>query len=142
MTLLETKNLAERLALEMPGRVYAFVGDLGAGKTTFSQFFLRALGVMGTITSPTFVVMKPYQLNPPFRGKYTTAYHLDCYRLKDTHDLGVLDFKKILHNPANVILIEWADRITDALPPDAVWLDFSHGASDGERSIRVRRAIV
>ncbi len=135
MTLLETKELAERLALEMPGRVYALTGDLGAGKTTFSQFFLRALGVTGTITSPTFVIMKPYPLGA---GQYSVAYHLDYYRLKDVHDLNALGFKKILDDPKNVVLVEWADRIADSLPPDAVWLDFTHGSSDGEREICVR----
>ena len=137
MTISETKEFAERLAAEMPARIYALTGDLGAGKTAFSQFFLRAVGAGGAITSPTFVVMKPYPLDPPFKGKYSVAYHLDCYRLHDEHELAALDFEKVIGNPSHIVLLEWADRVRGAIPPDALWIEFAHEASDGERAIRI-----
>ena len=127
MTIEETKNYAEQLAASEGAyrRIFALVGDLGAGKTTFSVFFLRALGVTEPVTSPTFVIMKHYSL-PTTHYPLSSAYHIDCYRLKNTEDLAPLGFAEILADEKNIVLIEWADRIADALPADTVWIDFAH----------------
>ena len=63
--------------------ILALSGDLGSGKTTFAQYFLRALGVKGKITSPTFVIFKRYPL--PSKS-YAAAYHMDCYRISKPKD--------------------------------------------------------
>ena len=127
----KTKERAEELASSLPARVYALVGNLGAGKTTFAQFFLRALGVKGPITSPTFVIIKKYILRPNplplIPNPYIYAYHIDCYRLHDPQELLVLGFADILADPHALVLIEWADKVRDLLPQDAIWLDFSRG---------------
>ena len=81
-------------------------GELGGGKTTFSQGFLSSLGVTKAVTSPTFVIMKTY-LIPNSEYK---VYHLDLYRLNqewEVLDLGIMD---LLQNPQNIILIEWASK--------------------------------
>lgn len=142
MTLQETKLYAEDVARRLPARVYALSGELGAGKTAFSQFFLRALGVTGTITSPTFVVMKPYSLDPALARGHRVAYHMDCYRLSDPRELEALGFAAIVADPANVVIVEWAEKIRDLIPAGAVWIDFSHGAEEGDRAISVRGASI
>lgn len=141
MTIHETESFAERIARELPGRVYALSGELGAGKTAFSQFFLRALGASGMVTSPTFVVMKPYPLDPALSKGHATAYHMDCYRLADERDAETIGFSRVVGDPANIVIVEWPERIAGLIPPDAIWIDFSHGALEGERTIAVRPKI-
>lgn len=125
MTIEETQKYAEDLAASVSPskRVFALVGDLGAGKTTFSRFFLRALGVTEPVTSPTFVIMKNYSVAHP---QFTCVCHVDCYRLKNPEEMTVLGFAEILTDKKNIVLIEWADRIAGMLPPDTVWIDFVH----------------
>ena len=126
-----TQNLARKLAKNPPSRIFALVGDLGSGKTTFTQAFLRALGVRGKITSPTFLIFKSYNLKSKI---YKTAYHIDCYRLNNPEELLSLGLKKILADPKNIILIEWADRIKKTLPKKGVfWVDFAYGNQENER---------
>lgn len=133
----ETKKLAEELASKLQKRIFALVGDLGAGKTTFSQAFLRALGVSGRITSPTFLIIKSYNLKSiTYNLQYNRVYHIDCYRLNDSNDLINLGLQEILDNKQNIILLEWADKIKDLLPKnEVIWLNFEHGSSEDERII-------
>lgn len=135
----DTEKFARELAAEMPSRIFALVGDLGAGKTTFTQAFLRALGVKSKITSPTFLIIKNYAM-PTGRQElgiknqeYKKAYHIDCYRLNNEKELLSLGFKKILADPKNIVLIEWADKIKDSLPKKGVfWVDFTRGNQENE----------
>ena len=112
--------------------VLALAGDLGAGKTTFAQAFAKELGVKERVLSPTFLIFRSYKLKAK---NYQLFYHCDVYRLKDEKELEVLKFSDILNNPQNIVLIEWADKIKEILPKDAVWLHFSHGKSEGERVV-------
>ncbi|MBI5220456.1 MAG: tRNA (adenosine(37)-N6)-threonylcarbamoyltransferase complex ATPase subunit type 1 TsaE [Candidatus Liptonbacteria bacterium] len=115
--------------------VIALAGDLGSGKTTFIQGFLRALGVRGRLTSPTFVLMKKYVLR---KRNWKRAFHLDFYRLQQHAQLGPLDFAALLADPQNIVLIEWADRLPRALPSrQTVWLRFHHGQREHERAIEI-----
>ena len=144
MNIKETKELAKKLARKMPARVYALVGDLGAGKTTFVQTFLRELGVKGTITSPTFVLMKKYYCH--CEGAMTRhsarsnlfIYHIDAYRLEKTKELLDLGFKKIISDPQNIVLIEWADRVKKIIPKNAFWIYFEHGETVKDRVIKIK----
>jgi tRNA threonylcarbamoyladenosine biosynthesis protein TsaE len=88
-------------------------GDLGAGKTTFTQGFLRGLGVKSKITSPTFVITKSYKLKAK---SYSKVYHYDCYRIKSAKEISDLNWKEIIADPKNIILIEWPERISKILP--------------------------
>lgn len=101
--------------------VVALTGDLGAGKTTFIQGAAAALGVDERVASPTFVIQRVYDLeDQPF----TKFVHIDAYRLDSTDELSVLGWETMLSNPGNLVFIEWADRIRDALPPHTRWLQF------------------
>ena len=122
----ETKKIAKLLAQEISRPVVlALTGDLGSGKTTFIQGFLKGLGVKKRITSPTFVIMRTYNL----------VYHIDCYRLSKPKELLKLGFKEILQNPKAIILIEWAEKIRKILPKNTIWLEFKHGKKPNERVI-------
>ena len=132
----DTQRLAAQLAKKiLRSNVLALTGDLGAGKTTFVQGFLRALGIKGRIMSPTFLIFKPYEIKSKV---YKKAYHVDCYRLHKPSDITKLGFKKILKNPENIVLIEWAEKIKKILPKNIVWINFFHGKKENERVIEIK----
>lgn len=113
--------------------VLALRGDLGAGKTIFAQGLGKALGVEDKILSPTFVIMKHFDIPSP--GEFKNFYHFDCYRLDGEKDLAGLNFSEIINNAGNIAVIEWAEKIKGVLPLDAVWLDFEHRGGNKRRII-------
>ncbi|WJY27187.1 MULTISPECIES: tRNA (adenosine(37)-N6)-threonylcarbamoyltransferase complex ATPase subunit type 1 TsaE [Sporosarcina] len=105
----ETQALAEQLAAHLvPPDVLTLEGDLGAGKTTFTQALVRALGVSRTVSSPTFTIIKQYD------GTYPVN-HLDVYRLEDSEeDLG---WEELFYGDA-ISIVEWAGFIAEELPDE------------------------
>lgn len=101
--------------------VVTLSGDLGAGKTTFTQGIAAALGVTETVTSPTFVLEKIYALTGQ---KWERLVHIDAYRLKGAHELGVLGWMELVADPVNFIVLEWPERVEGAIPEDAIKLKF------------------
>lgn len=100
------KNIAQEIITNTRANLVLLEGELGGGKTTFSQGFVAGLGVLQNVTSPTFVIMKTY-LIPDSEYK---IYHLDLYRLNqewEVLDLGIMD---LLQNPKNILLVEWASK--------------------------------
>ena len=94
--------------------VLALQGDLGSGKTTFTQGLAKFLKIKGRVNSPTFVVMK----------RFKNFYHIDCYRLKDEKDALELDLKNIMADPKNIVAIEWPEKIKSILPKNTVFINF------------------
>ena len=146
---IQTQKFAIRLAkkllnakrLTLNAAVIALHGDLGAGKTTFVQGFMKALGVKHHITSPTFLIIRKYEISTPLRrglAHYHHAYHLDLYRIQKPKELLDLGFKKIISDPHNILLIEWPERIKKILPANTIWINFEHGKNEKERIINVR----
>ena len=113
--------------------VLALEGDLGGGKTTFLQGFALGLGIKEKILSPTFVIMKRFQLGVK---DFKNFYHLDCYRIKTAEDILDLDFKNILSQPENIIAIEWSELIKEVLPANAILIKFKF-IDDKKRKIAV-----
>ncbi|MDP3779245.1 MAG: tRNA (adenosine(37)-N6)-threonylcarbamoyltransferase complex ATPase subunit type 1 TsaE [bacterium] len=140
----ETKRLAFQLARELArmssdrARVIALSGNLGAGKTTFTQGFAKALGIAHPVQSPTFVLMKIYELEKKYLKHLV---HIDAYRIETAGELEHLGFLKLLEDGDAVILIEWADRIKKILPKDTMWLMFEHGKNINERIIKISNTI-
>ena len=138
----ETKSLASELArrvLREKSRVRgAFVvalhGDLGSGKTTFTQGFASELGVKKRITSPTFILMQRHGL----RGQqFRNLYHIDCYRIKKAKEFLAIGLREILADPKNIVLIEWPEKIKAILPKSAIKISFAHSKRQNERIIKI-----
>lgn len=123
-TVEETQALAAKLAANVqPGDTILLNGDLGAGKTTFTQGFARALGIRRPLKSPTFTLVREYQTeNFPL-------YHLDVYRLGEeggAEELGLAEY----FGGEGVALIEWSEFIQSELPTDVLTIDLDRVASD------------
>lgn len=107
----ETKSFAKDLAKDFKeGGIIALTGKLGAGKTTFVQGFALGLGIKHKITSPTFLIIRQYDV--PNQKNF--FYHIDLYRLEKI-DLKSSGLQEILDDSSNIILIEWADKISKQL---------------------------
>ena len=120
----ETKKLGTLLVKELHGgEVICLDGDLGTGKTTFTQGLLKGLGVKGPYTSPTFVIMKYYAVVNQQSAQYN-IYHVDAYRV-GPEDLLELGWKEIITDKRNVVIIEWSDRIKKILPKKNMRIHFS-----------------
>ncbi len=119
-----------------PGLVIYLDGELGTGKTTLARGFLRGLGFLGPVRSPTYTLIEPY----PFADRL--CYHLDLYRLGDPGELEYLGIRDLL-TPETLLLVEWPERGAGELPPaDLVihldsapggrWLTLAAASSLGE----------
>ncbi|MFZ2225866.1 MAG: tRNA (adenosine(37)-N6)-threonylcarbamoyltransferase complex ATPase subunit type 1 TsaE [Candidatus Moraniibacteriota bacterium] len=125
----ETKKLGKLLAGELiGGEVICLCGELGAGKTTFTQGLLDGLGAEKPYTSPTFVVMKEYERKItkskfPISNKIRKIYHLDAYRV-EAGDIMNLGWEEIIADESNICIIEWADKIKKIVPEGVIWIEF------------------
>ncbi len=118
----EAATVARSLVPGEKATVVALFGDLGAGKTTFTQAFAKTLGVAEGVTSPTFVIEKRYPLE---NGPFKTLIHIDAYRLDDAEDLRKLGWEEDESDKNNLIVIEWADKIAELLPKNALRIDLA-----------------
>jgi len=113
-------------------KVVFLKGELGAGKTTFTRGVLQVLGVKKNVTSPTFVLMKKYVLD---NKDFKTLYHIDAYRLKEK-DGDILGINNLEKHKANLIFIEWPERLYKKISKEAVVINFLHGKLENERVVR------
>ena len=132
----DTQLLAEQLAtLPLSGSVW-LAGDLGAGKTTLTRYWLQALGHIGAVKSPTYTLVEPYQIQQK-DGTVKPVYHVDLYRLQDPEELSFIGFDEYLDEPNVLIIIEWASRADSYLPPPTLFIDISQAANDS-RHVELR----
>lgn len=119
----ETIRLGEDLSSYLErGDVLALVGDLASGKTTFIQGLLIGLNYAKSVTSPTFTLINEYNAMYP-------VIHIDCYREEDLNrwiKVGLYDYT----NAENIVIIEWADKISSLLPNDHIQINFTHKGQD------------
>lgn len=142
----QTKRLARKLAAFLePGDIISLTGDLGAGKTLFTQGLAAGLEVEEPVTSPTFTIIREYRGRLPL-------YHFDVYRLAGPADLAPLGYEEYFFG-AGVTVIEWGDKIAAVLPPDHLTIELHRQVeaadsrrlivkSGGPRSDTLRRKLV
>ena len=106
----DTRALGEKLGWEaLPGTVYTLTGDLGVGKTVFTQGFAKGLGVTEHVNSPTFTIVQEYEEGRlPF-------YHFDVYRIGDIEEMDEIGYEDYFYGDG-VCLIEWAELIEELIP--------------------------
>ena len=126
----ETQRLAARIAEFVVSKdLLLLVGDLGAGKTAFTQGFGESLGVKGPITSPTFTLAKGYS------GRLT-LHHLDVYRIENLEEVRDLALPELLEGDS-VTVIEWGDQIRSAIPQNYLEVRFEYGCEENERNVTI-----
>ena len=127
----ETLSLGKQMgSLLPPNSLLALQGDLGVGKTTFTQGLAVGLGITAPIQSPTFVYLNVYEGALPL-------FHFDLYRLKEPSDFLGLGFEEYL-NSGGICAIEWPERIKGLLPKDVISIKFKHLKED-KRSLSIKR---
>lgn len=125
----EAASFAGSLAPRTTGATLVTLsGELGAGKTSFTQGLAAALGVTETVTSPTFVLEKVYALEGQ---KFSKLVHIDAYRLDTGRALEALGFSELMKEPDTLIVLEWPERVSDTLPPPAHAITLTVPAAGG-----------
>lgn len=128
---MEARALVGRLS-PTPGAatLVTLSGELGAGKTAFTQAVAKAYGVAESVTSPTFVLEKVYTL-PPESG-FAHLIHIDAYRLESADELRVLGWDSLMREEGNLVLLEWPENVAGALPASVIAIQLTPRA-DGSR---------
>lgn len=136
----ETQQLAEKFAQKIAsGGVVLLYGNLGAGKTTFVQGLAKGLGIKHRIISPTFIILRTYEIPPlSSRVKSRDLYHVDLYRLESEKEIEGLGLVDLLKNPDNIIVIEWPERMGTILPKNA-WQISIETIGENEREIKIEK---
>lgn len=130
-----TESLARRFAKNLrPGSAVALIGELGAGKTCFVRGLARGLDIPESVpvTSPTFAVMNSYLM-----GR-VPLHHFDLYRLSDYDELEAVGFRDYVGGDG-IAVVEWADRIQDAMPNEHWQVVITDGLEDNQRVITIGR---
>jgi len=107
-------------------------GELGAGKTAFTKAVAKALGVADDLTSPTFVLQKAYDISC---NGFARLIHIDAYRLESGEELVPLRLDESLKDPENLIMLEWPEKVADALPAATISITIEP-EEDGSRTMR------
>ncbi|MDF2544739.1 MAG: TsaE protein required for threonylcarbamoyladenosine t(6)A37 formation in tRNA [Herbinix sp.] len=106
------------------GEVYCLLGDLGVGKTVFTQGFAQGMGIMEAVNSPTFTILQEYEDGRiPF-------YHFDVYRIADVEEMEEIGYEDYFYGEG-VCLIEWANLIEDILPKHLTWITIKKNPEKG-----------
>ena len=120
----------EVAALTKPGDVIVLAGELGTGKTAFTQGLARGLGVEEPVTSPAFILVRSYVGRLPLT-------HIDVYRLDHIQELVDLGIAELV-DEGGVTVVEWGDVVLPALPADFLEVRLEHGEADDDRQVRLR----
>ncbi len=117
----ETSALGESLGKSCQGgEAILLLGNLGAGKTCFTQGIAKGLGIKGKVNSPTFNLMKVYKI------KKGVLCHIDAYRLNSGNDLITIGLDDYLGKKDAIVVIEWAERVKDIWPKNKIKIEFKN----------------
>ena len=130
----ETIELAQKIAKKFKGgEVLALTGELSSGKTTFIKGLAEGLGIPETILSPTFILLKEYKIPHPPRHLRSGIndvskifVHIDAYRAETIEDIKSVGIEDYLGRQDIIMAIEWAEKIKEILPKDAIKIEFKH----------------
>ena len=112
----ETFNIGKEMGAKVkPGQVYCLSGDLGVGKTVFTQGFARGMGITDNVNSPTFTIVQVYD-----EGRLP-LYHFDVYRIGDVCEMDEIGYEEYFFGEG-VCLIEWAELVKEILPANVKWI--------------------
>lgn len=121
----ETYELGRKLAQQAKaGDIIGLVGDLGVGKTLFSKGFGKGLGIVEDIISPTFVIVNQYSIRD------WEFYHFDVYRIGSIEELEDIGYQEYFYGKG-ISLVEWADLISEVMPPQTIWVTISKQLEKG-----------
>ena len=128
----DTKKLAIKMASMLKkGNLIVLCGELGSGKTKFTEGFLTYFGLENEISSPTFTIVNEYKKDD------INIYHFDVYRLEDSSEFYAIGGDEYFEN--GICLIEWGELIEDALPNEYIKIDFSRDDSnENERILNIK----
>lgn len=133
----ETWAIAREFAKELkPGDVVCLEGDLGAGKTTFTQGLAAALGMSGRVTSPTFCIVQEHEAAPASARSIPLLVHMDLYRLQGEADVEAIGWEDYLARGA-LMVVEWPERAGSLIPSAARHLVFRHLGGEESRLIQI-----
>ena len=121
----ETFALGEKIGREaIPGQVYTLLGDLGVGKTVFTQGVAKGLGITETICSPTFTIVQVYEEGRmPF-------YHFDVYRISDIEEMDEIGYEDYFYG-GGISFVEWANLIEELIPDNRIQITISKNLEKG-----------
>jgi len=131
----KTQGFAQHISQSLQGGdILCLHGNLGSGKTTFTQGLLKSFGAQKPYTSPTFLIMKEYSLrktkskkqnteHTPIESDISTIYHIDAYRI-GSNDMQLLGWEELIQNKHALLIIEWPEKIHDIIPEYAQWFHF------------------
>ncbi|MFA5936396.1 MAG: tRNA (adenosine(37)-N6)-threonylcarbamoyltransferase complex ATPase subunit type 1 TsaE [Candidatus Paceibacterota bacterium] len=114
--------------------VVGLSGDLGAGKTVFVKAVAKLLKIKNKVFSPTYVIIKNYELRIT---NYKKFFHIDAYRLKNEKELLLLGWEEIVSNKENLVFIEWPENIHKAIPSNARYIYITH-TENGHRDFKLK----
>ncbi|MFW1927370.1 tRNA (adenosine(37)-N6)-threonylcarbamoyltransferase complex ATPase subunit type 1 TsaE [Acinetobacter ursingii] len=125
----DTQQIAQHLAKFVQSGVIYLIGDLGAGKTTFTRYLLQHMGHQGAVKSPTYTLVEPYKINN------NEIFHFDLYRLNDPYELELMGIRDYLEVPNALFLFEWPSKGGDEIPQADLVINIEKSEDDLQRFV-------